>query len=80
MSRSVDSVVCSTRDRAYGSSRLPAAVAALVSVSRCGQLGPAPLEQPQAGLGREVAGEGQAQPEAAGILGPGPALAAEQGR
>ena len=33
-----------------------------------GQLGPAALEQPQAGLGGQVAGEGQAQAEAAGVV------------
>ena len=43
-----------------------------------GQLGPPALEQGQSGGGRQVAGEGQAQAEAAGVVGAGRLVALEQ--
>ena len=44
------------------------------------QLGPAALEEGEPGLGREVPGEGQAQPEAAGVVGRAAALRAARAK
>src|SRR5665213_2795549 len=43
-----------------------------------GQLGPATLEEREAGRGREVAGESEAEPETAGVVGAGRLLALQQ--